>query len=182
MGLSVGGTLAAWLAQNRADVAYAMPLAAMFGVSFVPLWLNRPLANLLLTVRDHFVWWDPVTKEDNPYSVYFAYTRYPMHALLRFFQIGIAVQKEARRAAPAGGQVLMITNADEPGVSNPLIYRLTARWRRRAPDRVHTYEFEAELNLPHDMICPGTPGLPTDLVYDRLVEQVIQLHQATQTT
>ena len=178
MGLSAGGVLAAWLIQNRTDVDYAMPLAASLSASFVPAWLNRPLVNLLLALPDRFVWWDPRTKADNPYSVYFAYTRYPMHALLRFFQIGIVVQKQARRAGPAGGQVLMLTNGAEPAVSNPLIYRLTRAWRRRVPERVHTYEFERELHLPHDMICPGTPNLPIDLVYDRLVEQIHALHQS----
>jgi pimeloyl-ACP methyl ester carboxylesterase len=175
LGLSGGGVLAAWLAQNRADVDYAMPLAASFGVSFIPAWLTRPLVHLLLALPDRFMWWDPRTKADNPYSVSFAYTRYPRHALLRFFQIGMRVRQEARRAAPRG-QVLVLTNGAEPAVNNPLIYQLTRAWRRQAPDRVHSYEFERELHLPHDLICPGTPGLDTDLVYDRLLEQVQKLH------
>lgn len=179
LGLSAGGVLAAWLVQNRADVDYAMPLAASFGASFIPAWLTRPLTNLLLALPDRFVWWDPRTKNDNPYSVPWAYTRYPRHALLFFFQIGMVVQNQARRAGPAGGQVLTITNAAEPAVNNALIHHLTQTWRRHAPDRVHTYEFERELHLPHDLICPGTPNLPIDLVYDRLVEQVQKLHRAT---
>jgi hypothetical protein len=178
MGLSGGGVLAAWLVQNRADVDYAVPIAATFGASFLPGWLTRPAVHLLLTLPDRFVWWDPRTKEDNPYSVYFAYTRYPMHALLRFFQIGLSVQKQARHNAPAGGEVLMVTNAHEPAVNNPLLYRLTRAWRRHAPDRVHAYEFERELHLPHDLITPGTPGVPIDLVYDRLLDQVQRLHHA----
>jgi pimeloyl-ACP methyl ester carboxylesterase len=177
MGLSAGGVVAAWLVQNRADVDYAIPIAATFGASFVPAWLTRPMVRLLQALPDRFVWWDPRTKADNPYSVYYAYTRYPMHALLCFFQIGIAVQREARRAGPAGGQVLMITNAHEPAVNNPLLDRLTRTWRRRTPDRVHSYTFERELCLPHDLITPGTPGLSTEMVYDRLVEQVQRLHR-----
>ena len=97
--------------------------------------------------------------------------------LLYFFQIGAAVLEQARRAGPAGEHVLMITNAHEPAVNNPLLYRLARAWRRHAPDRVHSYEFEPELRLPHDLITPGTPGVPTDLVYERLVEQIRQLHQ-----
>jgi carboxylesterase len=177
MGLSAGGALAAWLVQNRADVDFAMPLAATFGASFLPGWLNRPAVNLLWALPDRFVWWDPRTKEDNPYSVYFAYARYPMHALLHFFRIGISVQRQARRAAPTGGQVLMLTNAHEPAVNNALIYRLTRAWRRHAPDRVHAYEFERDLRLPHDLITPGTPDVPTDVVYDRLIEQVSKLDE-----
>jgi carboxylesterase len=178
MGLSVGGVLAAWLIQNRADVDYAMPVAASFGASFVPPWLTRPVANLLMALPDRFVWWDPRTKQDNPHSAYFSYTRYPMHALLHFFRIGFVVQEQARRSAMSGGRALMITNAHDPGVSSPLIHHLTRSWRKHAPNLVHTYEFERELHLPHDMITPGTPGVPMDLVYTRLVEQVEKLHQA----
>jgi hypothetical protein len=132
----------------------------------------------MAALPDRFMWWDPRTKADNPYSVYFAYARYPRHALLLFFKIGMLVRRQARRAAPAGGCVLMITNDAEPAVNNPLLYRLTRTWRRHAPDRVYTYEFERELHLPHDLICPGTPNLSTGLVYDRLVEQVQRLHRA----
>ena len=101
-----------------------------------------------------------------------------MHALLRFFQIGFAVQRLARRGAPAGGEVLMITNAHEPAVNNSLLYRLARSWHRHAPHHVHTYEFDQELRLPHDLITPGTPGVPTDWVYDRLVETTLSLHRA----
>jgi hypothetical protein len=43
---------------------------------------------------------------------------------------------------------------------------------------VSTYQFERDLRLPHDMITPGTPNVPMDLVYDRLIEQVQKLHQS----
>jgi hypothetical protein len=71
----------------------------------------------------------------------------------------------------------MLTNAHEPAVNNALIYRLTRAWRRHAPDRVHAYEFERDLRLPHDLITPGTPDVPTDVVYDRLIEQVSKLDE-----
>jgi alpha-beta hydrolase superfamily lysophospholipase len=175
MGLSAGGVVAAWLAQNRADVEYAAPIAASLGVSFVPaLWI-RPLTGALLALPNFYIWWDPRTKEKNPFSVYHAYPRYASRSLGHILRLGIALKVQARRAGPAGHSVLMITNAAEPAVDNGMIDQLVKSWRQHGA-RVRTYSFEQAMNLPHDLITPGTPGVPTEEVYARLIEQIQALH------
>ena len=176
MGFSAGGVVAAWLAQNRPDVEYAAPIAACLGISFVPVPLTRTLIRLLMTVPRFFIWWDPRTREKNPLSVYHAYPRYASRSLGQILRLGVALQKQARRAGPGGTSVLMITNAAEPAVHNGLIDQLVRTWRQQDGARVHTYSFEQAMNLPHDLMTPGTPGVPTAKVGARLVEQVKTLH------
>jgi carboxylesterase len=177
MGISGGGTVVAWLAQNRADVDYAMPLSAFIGMGIVPDFLTKPLINLLLTLPNFFIWWDPRTKEDNPYSIYYAYPRFSTHSLGQTLRLGLAVKEQAKHAAPAACHILMITNAADPSVSNSQLDQLMGTWRQHGAADLHAYQFEKEMKMLHDIITPGTPGVPIEEVYPRLIEQVQKLHQ-----
>lgn len=90
MGFSAGGVVAAWLAQNRAEVAYAVPIAACLGISFVPVPLTRPLIRLFLALPGFYLWWDPRTKEKNPLSAYHAYPRYASRSLAETLRFGVS--------------------------------------------------------------------------------------------
>ena len=177
MGFSAGGVVAAWLAQNRADIQYAAPIAAALGIGFVPVLLTRTLTRAFLSLPGFFIWWDPRTREKNPLSVYHAYPRYASRSLAEILRLGVAVEKQAHHASPATGNILMITNACEPGVNNKAIDRLAAVWRQYSGVQVQSFALEKELCLPHDLLTPGTPGVPTQEVYDRLIEQVQRLHR-----
>jgi alpha-beta hydrolase superfamily lysophospholipase len=176
MGFSAGGVVAAWLAQNRADIAYTVSISASLGTSVVPALLLRPLTAALLALPNFYLWWDPRTKADNPLSVYHAYPRYASRSLGHIFRLGIDLQTQARRTAPASRSILMIANAAEPAVHNGMIGQLVRMWRQRGAC-VRTYSFEQALHLPHDLITPGTPGLPSEEVYAQLIEQVQALHR-----
>jgi len=63
-GLSGGGTMTAWLAQNRVDVDIAMPLSPFLGIKFIPAPLTRTFTNAVLTLPNMWMWWDPIHKED----------------------------------------------------------------------------------------------------------------------
>jgi carboxylesterase len=176
VGFSAGGVVAAWLAQVRSDVAYAVPIAACLGISFVPVSLTRPLTRAFLTLPGFLVWWDPRTREKNPLSVYHAYPRYATRSLAEILRLGIAIVRRAHEAAPSTRTILTVTNACEPGVNNTAIDRLAAAWHQYDGVCVGSCVFESGMCLPHDLMTPGTPGVPTEKVYDRLVEQVRALH------
>src|SRR6266568_3903112 len=78
-GLSVGGVLAAWCAQTRADVDLAVAIASAFAPYAVPLRLVPPLARLTRTVPNLMVWWDPIRRQKvgPPCS----YPRFSTHAM-----------------------------------------------------------------------------------------------------
>jgi carboxylesterase len=176
MGISGGGTMACWLAQTRPDLDFAIPIAAFLGVSFMPTALNPAFARLALSMRNRYQWWDPRTKEHNPYSIYYAYPRFSTRALGQILRLGLATQQLAEQSAPTAGKVLMVLNGAEPGVSNPALQRLLASWRHFRPQAVSSYTFEKALKMPHDLITPGTPGVDVELVYGRLVQLTQQMH------
>ena len=66
MGLSAGGALAAWCAQNRADLDRAICVSPALGFPAVPLWAARLYANGLAMLPNFFQWWDADLKETIP--------------------------------------------------------------------------------------------------------------------
>ncbi len=169
-GLSGGGALTVWLAQERQDIDLAAPMAPFLGVGFLPTALNQPFANLLHRLPDFFQWWDPVHKSGNPLTAPYAYARYPIHAMDDFLVLGFATGLSAQATPPAAGAILMITNAADPSVKNPISERIVAIWREHGGAQIDAYEFSQELSLPHDLITPTRPGNRVDLVYPRLLE------------
>jgi hypothetical protein len=101
--------------------------------------------------------------------------------LADILRLGVAVARQASQVDPAAQNILMITNAGEPAVNNKAIDRLAAAWDRYDGFNVRRYVFQKEMSLPHDLITPGTPGVPIQEVYDRLVAQVQRLHQTEPT-
>jgi heat shock protein HslJ len=168
-GLSGGGALTVWLAQERSDIDQAVPIAPFLGVGFIPARLNRPFANLLVAAPDLFQWWDPITKEKNPLSSAYQYLRYPTHALAAFLELGYATQTKARSEPPASDSILVITNAADKSINNQVVGEFVKLWQKNGRD-VATYQFPAELNQPHDIITPGRPDNDIDLVYPKLLE------------
>ncbi len=172
LGISGGGTVVLWLAQNRSDLDVAVPLAAFLRMFVLPAFLIIPFINLFTLLPNFFVWWDPRTKEKNPFSIYFAYPRYSFRTLAEIMRLGLAVKRQAKRYEPAASKILVIENDFDKGVSNDDIERLIMLWEAHNPDKVNSYHFERELKMLHDIITPGSPGVPTKEVYTRILREV----------
>ena len=175
LGISAGGTVTAWLAQNRSDVRSAVPLAAFLGVSFLPGFLIRPFVNLFRAIPNFYIWWDPRTRENNPYSIYYAYPRYSLRTLAQVLRLAAAVKEQAQREPPKANRILMVINDFDPGVSNREIENLLKIWKRSDGSVLQAYHFEKSMQMLHDIITPETPGVPIEQVYHRLVQQVLLL-------
>jgi carboxylesterase len=174
-GLSGGGTIAAWLAQNRPDLDLAMPMAAMLGLSFVPSPLTRPFAWLFNHIPDFYMWWDPRTKADNPFAFDYSYPGYSVHAMSELLKLGVLVREQAQAGPPAAQKIVMVINDNEPGVNNRELYKVITDWEAHRNQTVlSTFHFERELKLPHDIITPGTPGVDIETVYGRLISLILQ--------
>jgi carboxylesterase len=171
-GLSGGGSMATWLSQERSDVDLAVPIAPFLGVGFIPRILNRPLTNLLLLVPDFFQWWDPIHKENNPNSMPYSYTRYPTHSLLENMRLGFTAEEAAKRVKPAAGAILVITNANDGSVNNDVIAEFEGMWLEHGEQYLQTFQFDKDLELPHDLITVGRPDGNVDLVYTKLHELI----------
>ena len=176
MGISGSGTLVAWLAQNRADVDYAFAIAPMFGLAFVPPSLTKLFERIVLLLPNFYTWWDPRTKADNPYSIYYAYPGYPTRALVEIIRLAMMTRAQAAKSPPKARNITLIINDSEPAVNNAEILKLLKSWRKHGTEGQNEIHLEKEMNLPHDIITPGTPGVPTAMIQARLMDAVRQTH------
>jgi carboxylesterase len=101
MGISGSGTVVAWLAQNRADIDFAFAIAPLFGLAFVPPLFTGLFERVVLLLPNFYMWWDPRTKADNPYSIYYAYPGYPTRSLVEFLRLGMITRAQAEKSLPA---------------------------------------------------------------------------------
>ena len=187
MGISGSGTLAAWLAQNRADIDFAIAIAPLFGLAFVPSSLTRLFERFALLLPNFFLWWDPRAKANNPYSIYYAYPRYPTHALMEIIRLGMIARSQAEKSSPRTENITLIINDAEPAVSNAETLKLLQLWKKHQRStplsgsmdgtrNLTVIHFEKDLKLPHDIITPGTPGVPVEITHPRLVSAVREMH------
>ena len=171
-GISGGGTVVSWLAQNRSDLDVAVPLAAFLRMYVLPAFLIIPFINLFSLLPNFFVWWDPRTKAKNPFSIYYAYPHYSFRTLAEIMRLGLSVKRQAKMHRPAAGKILVMENDFDMGVSNAEIESLADLWKVYNPEKVNSYHFEREMKMLHDIITPGTPGIPTAEIYARILHEV----------
>jgi carboxylesterase len=169
VGLSGGGVTTAWAAQKRSDLDLAVIISPAFGYYTVPTPMTAPAMNYYLVVPNSYTWWDDQLKEK--VGPDYGYPRYATRAVAQLLRVGFAVQANARQTAPAARSILVITNANDTTVNNTLTDTVTGYWRDHGAN-LQTYEFEAGLQLPHDLIDPTQPDQKIDIVYPKLVQLV----------
>ncbi len=169
-GLSAGGVVTAWAAQNRSDLRLAVVISPAFGFKQVPTALTLPAMNLMSILPESYSWWDPSKQIQTEPS--YAYPRYSLHGLMQIVRVGFAVQMSAARTRPAAGKIVVVTNGNEPSVNNELTGLVAANWQAHGADLV-TYEFPASLGLPHDLIDPAQPDQQTGVVYPVLLRLIV---------
>jgi carboxylesterase len=166
MGISAGGVTTAWAAQYRKDVDLAVIISPAFGYKQVPTPLTAAVMNLYTLLPDSYEWWDPTLQEG--IGPAYAYPRYSKHALVQILRLGFAVEDGAQRAAPAVKKIVIVTNANDSSVNNELTRQYVATWQAHGAN-LNTFEFDADLGLPHDLIDPTDVNQHVDIVYPRLV-------------
>ena len=172
-GLSGGGTITAWVAQEHEDVDLAVMVAPFLGIGFIPTVLNRPVARLIDDIPNIWMWWDPTTKENSPTTAPYSYPRYPLHALAEYLRLGYATQQGAKQTRPDVNSIVVITNANDSSVDNNVAAQLVDAWNIHGEEYLDTYEFEKAYNLPHDLISPtredGNPGIVYPIIIERIL-------------
>ena len=79
-------------------------------------------------------------------------------------------QDEARHLPPAVPNIVMVTNASDKSVDNSINDLMTSLWLDHGASHVLGFEFEQDLDLPHDIITPTRPGNHVDIVYPILID------------
>jgi carboxylesterase len=171
VGISGGAVTTAWAAQNRSDLDFAVMISPAFGYQQVATPLTAPGTNLYRILPNLFRWWDDMLQAERGPA--HCYPQYSTRALAEILRLGFAVQAAARREPPAAHAILVVTNANDTAVNPELTARVVKDWREHHAD-LKTYEFEGELQLPHDLIDPAQPDEQIDNVYPRLIDLITQ--------
>jgi carboxylesterase len=171
VGLSLGATAAAWLAEVRADVHRVIAIAPVLGVAPVRPSLTPAITRFLLTIPNQFPWWDDEQRERLEGPPY-VYPRFSTRALGETLRMGLAVLARAEREAPRAGSVVLVTVGGDHAISNAAVRQLERSWARRAPGKVSAYEFPAEYRLNHDVIDPLQPNQRTDVTYPVMLDLI----------
>jgi pimeloyl-ACP methyl ester carboxylesterase len=163
LGISVGATMALWLAQTG-GAANAVGLAPFLMVPFAPRLPGMQLMRLLKALPNRFLWWDPRIKEKIRPD--YGYPGFWTHCLAECVFAGGAIFAAASTTAPAAARGTIVINAEDPAVNNNAARELAARWRRK---RAH-YDLTAwdDLGKVHDVIDPTTYPAAASKVYPRL--------------
>jgi esterase/lipase len=170
-GISSSGLVCAYFAQQRSEVARAIPIAPVFALLKLPYWLSDFVKRAALVLPNRFLWWDPRVRQGQRPST--AYPRFPTRALAQTLRIGEEVYAESARTPYAAASVVVITNKNDPAVNNNVTDRVVRRWQTHRSDGVAAFEFD-DLPSNHDIIEPDNPKARTDLVYPRLLRDILE--------
>jgi pimeloyl-ACP methyl ester carboxylesterase len=169
MGISGGGVIAAWAAQNRSDLDTAVIISPAFGYQEIPTRFTIPVMNIVHILPDSFEWWDPNLKGNAGPA--HQYPRYSKHALAELLRLGFAVQVQGVWSSPVAHRVIVVTNANDTSVNNEMTSGVVKRWQKNGAN-IETYEFASSFGLAHDLIDPEQPNQPVDTVYPKLIDLI----------
>lgn len=170
-GLSINGTVVAWMGQNRSDLDQAVLMAPFLAPAGTPGWMVAPMQRAMLRLPNFFFWWNPVLKEKNPGPPY-AYPRFPTRVIGETMFLGVEVLGQSKREAPKSPSILVITTASDLAASNAQTASLVANWRAHRPAGIETFEFPKSDKVGHDFIDPHQPDQRVDFVYPKLMEML----------
>ncbi|HLX25704.1 MAG TPA: alpha/beta fold hydrolase [Candidatus Cybelea sp.] len=166
LGISMGGTLAAYFGETRA-IELAVPVAPDFALLQLPYGVSRMLAWLFLRLPNFFFWWDPrVQAKQRPLT---AYPRCSTHALMQTMRVSDEVCARAKAAKPLAQQMVTVVNRCDPAVNNEATEQVATEWSG-SMGKAAQYVVMRTLPENHDIIDPQNPQARTDLVYPKLLE------------
>ena len=169
-GLSAGGTIAAWTAQNRTDVDHAIPVSPFLGPYFVPPRATGAATNLVLGLPNTMFWVNPLAPVTAPDTEY-VFPRPSTHTLAQVMRLGQAAMLDAAGSPPAVSTISLLLNEADVAVNNALSEQLVDLWRSNDhPVSVRALEFSN--HLPHDLINPHEIFGDTDLIYSLLAGMI----------
>lgn len=163
VGISGGGAVGAWMAQNRPEVDRALLLAPFFGIHGVPGFANTLLMNAFSRL--------PNLVLDNPLEPRrdWVYRGEATRGVATFLAIGHSVLRAAENGERPKGQIIVLTTAMDDTANNESTARVVELWRMAGADAID-YTFEAALDIPHNSVDPAADEGKKQLVYAKILE------------
>jgi pimeloyl-ACP methyl ester carboxylesterase len=162
VGISGGGAVASWMAQNRPEVDRALALAPFFGVHGVPEFAGTLLMNAFSRLPN-IVLDDPLEPRRD-----WVYRGEATRGVAAFLALGHSVLQGAREGTGPQGQMIVVTTARDNTANNQSTARLVDLWQR-AGSRVVTFEFEPSLDIPHNSVDPAADAAKKQRVYEQML-------------
>ena len=167
LGLSVGGLMAAWVAQYRADVNKAVIIAPSFTISPRLGVVLSKVAMRLFLILPNIMTQRLKPFKDGPDHNYLGFASRGVGEMMRF---GFSVYNTSKKTSAAAQSVLIITNAADVAVNNKITLKVAQRWQTNGLEQLDKYEFDAKYKLIHDLIDPGQKLQKVDVSYPILFE------------
>ena len=164
VGISAGGTIAGWVAQNRSDVDRAVLLAPFYGLHGFGPDVNRMLMRAMILLPDFSIWKDPVMRENADNVMPHAYKRQSTTATGEIMRLGYATWQQATEKKAAASEVVVVTNEADTAVSNSTTDAVAGAWEDQGV-ALTTYVFDRKHGLGHEIIDPLEPGADPALTY-----------------
>jgi len=169
LGLSVGGLMAAWVAQYRNDVDRAVVIAPSFTISphlgVIP---SRIIMRLFLTLPNIMTQRIQPFK-DGPDHNYLGFATRGLGEMMRF---GFSIYDSSKKRSAAAQSVLVITNAADAAVNNKITLNVAKNWQTNGLKQLETYQFDAKYKLIHDVIDPGQKQQNIAVTYPILLDLI----------
>ncbi len=173
-GLSIGGVIAAWLAQCT-RIATVMPIAPFLALPWFSYRLSRVMTGFYIRFPNRWFWWNPFERER--LEPQYAYPRYPTRTLARLLEFAHSVIKLSHRAPPLADRCVIVVNSKDPACNNSVSSRLWSEWTSESV-KIQTYAF-ANLDRRHDFIDPVTYPAAAQLVYPVLLDLMTRSHSGS---
>ncbi|HEY2376030.1 MAG TPA: alpha/beta fold hydrolase [Gemmatimonadaceae bacterium] len=146
VGLSMGATMGAWIAQER-QVTRVVLIAPAIEPGVIPSLLDRPLVGL----ADHLPsitrpWPTDTTRPDREPG-------FNSRAAAAIFELGRFVLSEATSSAPRTRDIVVLVNASDRTVKESATEALAREWSKRG-GRVSIFELPDSLRLQHNIFDP----------------------------
>jgi carboxylesterase len=165
LGVSVAGTIAAWLAAYT-PIDLAIAVSPFVAVRFFDGRANDVLTSLMRRLPDQWLWWDPV-REAAQLPLH-AYPRFSLHTLASTLVFGETFA--SFRSDDHGRAVVLVLNAREPIVNNHVARQRFAALieRNLSVETIERDDFPSR----HDIIEPTLPDAPDPNVYGLIRELI----------
>lgn len=164
VGLSAGGTVAAWIAQNRHEVERAIIIAPAFAIRRIPSFLRTASINLFTRLPN-------ITVPQQSDTARYVYRGVSTRGLAETLRFGKGVTRQADRYKAAVPYITLVMNDNDHTVAGSDIEHMAVRWREHGT-AVTEFRFGKEFGLPHDVIDVLEPAGNTRLVYPVLLDLI----------
>ena len=163
IGLSAGGTVAAWMAQNRPEVDRAIIMSPFLGIAETPMWLDPILMRAFMRLPGFSI--GGKSEADRSW----VYKGESSKGLAVFMLMGQALFKQAKDTPPEADAIFIMTTGADTAADNDWADKLAEVWRAQGAN-VDTYRFPKSEHVPHASIDPFTAEAIRQKVYDKIFE------------